>query len=60
MPWALYRELGKKLHFSLDTPVREMPKELLDKIYAGEIQDGKTVAGILAFSSLKNWKGSIE
>ncbi len=35
MPWALYRELGKKLHFSLDTPVREMPKELLDKILYG-------------------------
>ena len=35
-------------------------EELLDKIYAGEIQDGKTVAGILAFSTLKNWKGSIE
>ena len=28
-------------------------QELLDKIFACEIQDGKTVAGILAYATLR-------
>ena len=28
-------------------------EELLDKIYAGEIEDGKTVASILAYRNLQ-------
>ncbi|MCR4874441.1 MAG: excinuclease ABC subunit UvrA [Clostridia bacterium] len=39
IPWALYVELSKKLNFSLDVPVREIPKEKLDKILYGI--DGK-------------------
>ncbi len=33
--------------------------ELLDKIYSGEIQDSKTVSGILAFAALDTIKGRI-
>ena len=31
-------------------------EELLRRIYAGEIQDGKTVAGLLAYQNLRNQK----
>lgn len=32
------------------------PEELLEKIYAGEIQDSKTVAGILAYANMRGKK----
>lgn len=31
-------------------------EELVERIYAGEIQDGKTVAGLLAYQNLRNQK----
>ena len=35
MPWAMYKELSKKLKFSLDIPVKDIPKDILDKILYG-------------------------
>ena len=35
MPWAMYKELSKKLKFSLDQPVKDIPKDILDKILYG-------------------------
>ena len=35
VPWALLKELSKKLNFSLDVPVKDLPKDILDKILYG-------------------------
>jgi len=35
IPWALYKELAKKLNFSLDTPIKELDKDVLHKVLYG-------------------------
>ncbi len=35
IPWALFRELSKKLGFSLDVPIKEIDKDILHKILYG-------------------------